>query len=75
MKLFEVISDFNSSFGETPLKTVNDNLVQKKLDDTRKPRITLAQLNKLRKLRELKKFNELKRDSLVSIMYNTPTEV
>lgn len=60
---------FESDFGENGQKTLRDRLAQKRLDDTRKPAITLAKLNKLRKLREFKRFQELKRDSLVGIMY------
>lgn len=66
MKLFEL---FDSSFGETSMRTINDTLAQKRTDDTRKPKITLAKLNKLRKLRELRKFQDMKNQSLVSIMY------
>lgn len=64
---------FQSDFGETPQKGLNDQLAKLHFDDTRKPKITLEKLNKLRKLRELKKFQELKKDSLVSIMYGKPS--
>jgi hypothetical protein len=66
MKLVDL---FESDFGDTDQKTINDRHAQKQIDDTRKPKITLARINKLRKLRELKKFQELKRDSLINIMY------
>lgn len=71
MKLNEL---FVSDFGETPQMGLDDQIAKLHLDDTRKPKITLMKLNKLRKLRELKRFQELKKDSLVSIMYGNAGE-
>lgn len=45
-----------------------------KLSDTRKPRLTLAILNNLRKYREFKKNEEQKRSSVVAIVYAAPLE-
>lgn len=67
MKLNELFE--SDDFGQPSMKTTNDKLAQLKIDDTRKPKITLKKLNSLRKLREFKKFEDLKRQSLVSIMY------
>lgn len=71
MKLVEM---FSSDFGENAQQTADDRLGQKRLEDTRKPVVTLDKLNRLRKLRELKKFQELTRDSLTSIMYGSEEE-
>ena len=40
-----------------------------KLTDTRKPKLTLRILNNLRKYREFKKNELLKRDAVVSVVY------
>lgn len=66
MLLFEL---FDNDVGQNPIKTANDELVQLDLKDTRKPQITLAKLNSLRKLRDYRKFLDLKHASLVSILY------
>ena len=71
MKIMEM---FDSDFGENPQKTTNDKHATKYLDDTRKPKITLAKLNQLRKLREFKRFQKMKRTSLVNIMYGKKSE-
>ena len=42
--------------------------------DTRKPRLTLEQLNKLRKLRELKKAENTAHDKFCRIMYGATPE-
>ncbi len=43
-------------------------------DDTRKPKLTLEQLNKLRKVREIKKAEEIEHNKFVRVMYATPTQ-
>ena len=50
----------------------DDKFTQIKPDDTRKPRFTLKQLNKLRKHRDLQQADIKKRDLLVGIMYGQP---
>ena len=42
----------------------------RKLDDTRKAKLTLEALNKLRKYRELKKSEDMERKKLASLMYS-----
>jgi hypothetical protein len=42
--------------------------------DTRKPKLTLEQLNKLRKVREIKRAEEIEHDKFVRVMYATPTQ-
>lgn len=44
------------------------------LDDTRKPRLTLRHLNKLRHMREAKKLDSKTRRSEWGKMYASPTE-
>lgn len=51
-----------------------DKLGQAKVTDTRKPRLTLRQLNKLKKMRTAKDLeNHMRADSL-EIIYGTPAE-
>jgi hypothetical protein len=42
--------------------------------DTRKPKLTLEQLNKLRKVREIKRAEEIEHNKFVRVMYATPTQ-
>lgn len=42
------------------------------LDDTRKPILTLAILNRLKRMRALKKLEALKKQDLLGIMYAAP---
>ena len=46
-----------------------DKQVPRDFDDTRKGRLTLEALNKLRKYRELKKAENLEHEEFASIMY------
>lgn len=52
----------------------NDQYAAKSADDTRKPVLTLQQLNKLRKYRDIKRAEELEHDEFVSMMYGAPAE-
>lgn len=46
-----------------------DRQATRKIDDTRKTKLTLEALGKLRKYRELKKSENLERKKLASLMY------
>lgn len=48
-----------------------DEFVKRQKDDTRKPKLTLEQINKLRKYRELKKAEDIEHSKFVKVMYNT----
>lgn len=52
---------------------MNDETIYK-VTDTRKEQLTLSILNKLRKYREMKERDLQKRDELVAMIYNIPTE-
>lgn len=41
---------------------------------TRRPKLTLRHLNRLKKVRATKKVDEIKRNQLLSIMYGLPDE-
>ena len=52
----------------------DDKQNQAELNDTRRPRLTLRHLNKLRKIQELKKLEMLAHKDFVKTMYGTPPE-
>ncbi len=52
----------------------NDMWQRRSMNDTRKPKLTLEQLNKLRKVREIKKAEEIEHNKFVRVMYATPTQ-
>jgi hypothetical protein len=47
----------------------DDKFMQAQLSDTRRPRLTLRHLNKLRKLRDLRKVQDQDRSDFVKKMY------
>jgi len=49
-----------------------NNIDKYKTTDTRRPRLTLKHLNKLRKIREMKKADEEKRGKILSVIYQRP---
>ena len=51
-----------------------DKLERRSVDDTRKSKLTLDQLNKLRRIRDIKMAEKKRHDEFVKIMYATPTE-
>ena len=51
-----------------------DQYAQRDEADTRRPILTLEQLNKLRKYRDIKRAEELEHDEFVSTMYGAPAE-
>ena len=52
----------------------DDKANQASLSDTRRPRLTLRHLNKLRKIQELKRLENDAHDEFVKTMYGTPVE-
>jgi len=51
-----------------------DKFTQRKMSDSRKPKITLAHLNRLKKMRAAKDLETLMRQDLMQLMYSAPTE-
>ena len=51
-----------------------DKLNQARLSDTRRPRLTLRHLNKLRKVRELRKMEQAAHSDFVKDMYGASEE-
>lgn len=67
MKLMEVKED--------SLQSAKDNEYQQaKKEDTRRPRLTLEHLGKLRKMREIRKLENEERKELFKRIYARPTE-
>ena len=52
----------------------NDEFASRQMDDTRKPMVTLEQLNKLRKVREIKRAEEIEHNKFVRVMYAVPQQ-
>jgi hypothetical protein len=52
----------------------DDALQRRNPGDTRKPKLTLEQLNKLRKVREIKRAEEIEHNKFVRVMYATTQE-
>jgi len=50
----------------------NDDYAKRSVDDTRKAKLTLEQLNKLRKYRDIKKAEESEHETFVRTMYAQP---
>jgi hypothetical protein len=51
-----------------------DAFQRRQQDDTRKSKLTLETLNKLRKVRAIKQAEEIEHNKFVKTMYATPTE-
>tara|TARA_A100001391_G_scaffold194678_1_gene171190 strand:+ start:1217 stop:1420 length:204 start_codon:yes stop_codon:yes gene_type:complete len=51
-----------------------DNFIKRSKDDTRKVKLTLSEINKLRKVREIKKAEEVEHKKFVKMMYANPTD-
>jgi hypothetical protein len=52
----------------------NDKFSQQHLKDTRKPHLTLAHLNKLKKQRAAKDLENLMRGDVLQLIYGAPAE-
>jgi hypothetical protein len=51
-----------------------DQLGQRTLSDTRKLKLTLMHINKLKKIRATSRLEQLQRQELISMMYSPPAE-
>jgi hypothetical protein len=71
MRLLELASEDAATAIYDP---ANDRLNRRSLSDTRKPLLTLRQVNKLKKVRALRKLENLKRQDLLGIMYSQPED-
>lgn len=52
----------------------DDKVDYRSQNDTRKPVLTLEQLNKLRKIREIKKAEAIEHEKFVRVMYAAPAQ-
>ncbi len=59
---------------ETSVYDPAEDRLNKRDDDTRKPKLTLKHLNKLRKMREFKKLDMKEREDFWEIIYGIPEE-
>lgn len=51
-----------------------DNFTQQRLGDTRRPKITLVHLNRLKKMRAARDLENLVRRDLLDMLYGAPDE-
>ena len=51
-----------------------DEYQKKDSEQRRKPKLTLEQLNKLRKVRAIKRAEDIEHKKFVSVMYQAPTD-
>jgi hypothetical protein len=51
-----------------------DNMYKLRKDDTRKHRLTLKEINKLRKVREIAELEDLEHEKFVKVMYAPPVD-
>lgn len=75
MKLFEVIESENNDDASALNAPEDDQYRQSKKTDTRRPRLTLRHLSKLRKMREIRKMELENRKELFSKIYARPTQI
>ena len=52
----------------------NDELQKRKPDDTRKAKLTLEELNKLRKVRDIRNAEKVEHEKFVRTMYAQPVQ-
>lgn len=52
----------------------NDQLVKRDPEDTRKAKLTLEELNKLRKVRDIRNAEEIEHNKFVRTMYAQPVQ-
>jgi len=63
--------------GQMPLGVYDpreDEVDTQQMDDTRKPRLTLKDLNRLKKLRAFRKLEDLKRQDYLAVIYGQGDE-
>ena len=51
-----------------------DNSILRKPEDTRKPKLTLEILNKMRKVKEIKQAEDIEHKKFVKVMYKAPSD-
>ncbi len=54
------------------LEFKDDSWFFKELEDNRTPKLTLRHLNKMKKIKAVKRFEVLKRQDLLKVMYGAP---
>jgi hypothetical protein len=66
MKIFEIDATYYNP--------EDDKFTQARLSDTRRPKLTLAHLNKLKKMRAARELENLLRQDTLQLMYGAPEE-
>ena len=75
MKLYEMFNDDNDPIQENGMYSPeNDTLSKIDITDSRKPTLTLKDVNRLKKIRATKKLEMIKNTDLIGIMYGNGGE-
>lgn len=76
MNLIELYEEANPAIDPelNGLYDVEDDTRKYDIHDTRKPSVTLRQINKLRKYNEFRKQQDKERENVVSVVYAVPAE-
>lgn len=65
MRINEVLNEY--------YQVEDDDFSKANIEDTRRPRLTLRHLNRLKKVREMKRLESGKRSRAIPSIYNTPS--
>jgi hypothetical protein len=76
MNLIELYEEANPAIDPdlAGLYDIEDDTRKYNIQDTRKPSVTLRQINKLRKYNEFRKQQDKERENVVSVVYAVPAE-
>lgn len=70
MRLLDLMEDFEKVPEQRYDAKDDDSVVRSK--DTRKVRLTLQQINKLRRMQEVRKMEQKKQEDFFKVIYGTP---
>jgi len=74
MRYSEFSNESLDSLNEGFIDPNEDEFMKADPDDARKPKLTLSQLNKLKKIRATNDLESTKKESLLGVMYGIPEE-
>lgn len=74
MRYQEISGDSLESLHEGYIDPNEDEFMKAHPGDSRKPTLTLKQINKLKKIRATNDLENAKKDSLLGVMYGQPPE-
>lgn len=69
---FKIMLEFDDKEELGMFDPAEDKIERRTMDDSRKPKLTLRHLNRLKKIRATRKLDLLKKESLLGLMYGKP---